>query len=274
MKNLITIITVLVFAITVNAQTQTTNPYAQLQSGFNFPQNGGNNQIAAKYASTGVLPNGYTTKTAQQICQEQNAVNMWVKYDVAADVNKEINGGHIAHPNEIFIITPQGYVHSAAKCGNHVRAIKFYKKPIVTRPEVTRTLDLTKVYRGQNQNRQLIEGNTKRLKRIETNQDVIVDNQHAISARVDQSLLNQATMTGMLEEIRDSSARTEKYSRQSRNWSIAGAVLGGIAATSSTIDLFNGDGNTHQVIRNIRNITNVTNTTGGSTGGLGHNGSK
>ena len=262
MKKLITVITVLVFTMTVNAQFQTTNPYGELKIGFNFPQNGGNNKIAANYAATGKLPQGYYTQTAQQICQSQGAVDMWVRYDVAADVNKEINGGHIANPAEIFIMTPQGRIHSAARCGNHVTGLQFHKNPVVIVNVTTQQVDLTQVYAGQNETHSRLKRIDKRMDSITYNQDVIVDNQVAITKRM---ALNQQVLVDKLYEMTQSQLRTEKYARQGRNWSIAGTVFSAISATAATVDVLNGDGNASNVAHYFNTVTNTTNTTNNTT---------
>jgi hypothetical protein len=264
MKNLITtVIAVFVFTLSVNAQNaqfETTNRYAELKPGFNYPQNRGNNEIAANYAATGKLPSGYYTQTAQQLCQAQAAADMWVKYDVAADINKEINGGHIANPVEVFIITPEGNIHSAAECGNHPISVQFYKNPVVIVNVTTQQVDLTKVYAGQTQTHTRLDQMDQRFDGVDENQAIIVDNQRAIA---DRMALNQVVILDKLDEIANSQLRIEKNARQSRNWSIAGAILSGVGATAASIDLFNGDGNTSQIIQNIRNTTNTTNTTTG-----------
>lgn len=273
MKNLLTII-VVALTLTVNAQN-TTNQFAVLSPGFNYA----NNSIAANYAANKTLPAGYSISTAKQIANNAGYNGMWVEYNQAATVNTEVNGGHYQNPNEQFIMTPTGNIHSAVVCGNTLKNVKFYGKITINNTTVVQNqVDLEPVLNGQATiNTNVVALNTK-VDALTAGQAQLGQNQQIILAGVQNNSNSLATVLTNQEEILANTAAAAKYSKQARNWSIASTVVSTLGATASAVDLFNGDGRRSvQYVSNTIDSFNTFNTPattdGGSTGGPDLNGS-
>lgn len=259
MKNLITIIAV-VFTLTVNAQ-QTTNQFAVLSPGFNFPSKGGTNQIAEDYAATGKLPQGMYIATAQQIANSRGANGMWVEYNQAADVNTEIDGGHYQKPNEQFIMNADGSMYCAVVCGNTIKDVNFYGKITVNSITVVQNqVDLKPLHdEHATINSNVVALNTK-VDALTAGQAQLGQNQQIILAGIQSNSNSLATVLTNQEDILANTAAAAKYARQSRNIGYVNLGLNALNTTVSTIDLLNGDGgrNVSTTINNLMRFPTST----------------
>ena len=254
MKNLKTVITVLVlaFTFTVNAQ----NPYYTVEG-------------RAQYSNTVTDLVTKLNRTNFPVYSNPNE-NFGRSYRISFFDGKSkepVESGLVDMSNSIcnsvrlHLSNPQTGHSLLSVCGSQAGKINSILNAGLLW-EDSKSVDIQPLIAGQNETHSRLKRIDKRMDSITYNQDVIVDNQVAITKRM---ALNQQVLVDKLYEMTEIQLRTAKYARQGRNWAIAGTVFSAIGATAATVDVLNGDGNASNVAHYFNNITNTTNTTNNTT---------
>jgi hypothetical protein len=124
MKNLITVVFVLLLSLGLNAQGVDQNRFGNFLPGANFSRN----LVAKNYVEKGILPSNYRIVTAQTLFNSHNIKGIRITCDPASDFNRNGGYGVLLSPHEKVILewkNSEWELVAVLVCGNSITGITF-----------------------------------------------------------------------------------------------------------------------------------------------------